>query len=53
VAAAGEKADNIAARLVVESVKPLMAGAERLTLALDVTPTQRYVPHIQGAGVHD
>ena len=35
-----------------EVVKPLVGGAERLTLALDDTPTQRYGPHVQGAGVH-
>jgi DDE superfamily endonuclease len=52
VAAAGKKADSIAARLVLEAVKPLVAGAERLTLALDDTPTPRYGPQVQGAGVH-
>jgi DDE superfamily endonuclease len=52
VAAAGKKADSIAARLVTESVKPLVAAADRLTLALDDTPTKRYGPHVQGAGVH-
>src|SRR5689334_3673793 len=52
VAAAGKKADSIAARLVIEAIKPLVDRAERLTLALDDTPTQRYGPHVQGAGVH-
>jgi hypothetical protein len=52
VAAAGKKADSVAARLVVETVKPLVAGADRLTLALDDTPTERYGPHVQGAGIH-
>jgi hypothetical protein len=52
VAAAGKKADSIAARLVIEAVKPLLKGARRLTLALDDTPTKRYGPHVQGAGVH-
>jgi len=52
VAAAGKRADSIAARLALESVKPLVSGAERLTLALDDTPTPRYGPHVQGAGVH-
>jgi hypothetical protein len=52
VAGAGKKADSIAARLVVEAIKPLAAGAERLTVALDDTPTRRYGPHVQGAGVH-
>ena len=30
----------------------MLSGAERLTLALDDTPTQRYGPHVQGAGIH-
>ena len=29
-----------------------MAGAGRLVLAVDDTPTERYGPHVQGAGVH-
>jgi hypothetical protein len=52
VAAAGRKADGIAARLVIEAIKPLIKGAGRRTLALDDTPTRRYGPHVQGAGVH-
>jgi hypothetical protein len=52
VAAAGKKAESIAARLVLAVVEPLLSGVERLTIALDDTPTQRYGPHVQGAGVH-
>lgn len=52
VAAAGTKAGTIAAHLVLTVVKPLVSGVERLTLALDDTPTKRYGPHVQGAGVH-
>ena len=52
VASAGKKADGIAARLTREAVKPLVAEADRLTLALDDTPTPRYGPHVQGAGIH-
>jgi hypothetical protein len=52
VAAAGKQADLIARRLLTEVVRPLLAGATRLTLALDDTPTKRYGPHVQGAGVH-
>ena len=33
-------------------VRPLLKGATRLTLALDDTPTKRYGPHVQGAGIH-
>jgi hypothetical protein len=52
VSAAGKRADSIAARLAHEVVNPLVAGAVRLTLALDDTPTERYGRHVQGAGVH-
>ena len=52
VAAAGKWADHIAWRLFVEVVRPLLADATRLTLALDDTPTKRCGPHVQGAGVH-
>jgi DDE superfamily endonuclease len=52
VAAAGRKADLIAARLANDAVRPLVQGAARLTLAIDDTPTERYGPHVQGAGVH-
>jgi DDE superfamily endonuclease len=52
VAAAGKKAGTIAAYLVTSVVEPLVSGTARLTLALDDTPTPRYGPHVQGAGVH-
>jgi hypothetical protein len=52
VAAAGKKAETVAAYLVLWVVEPLLGGVERLTMALDDTPTQRYGPHVQGAGVH-
>jgi hypothetical protein len=52
VAAAGKKADCIASRVLTGVVRPLVSGASRLTLALDDTPTKRYGPKVQGAGVH-
>src|SRR5512135_2940964 len=52
VAAAGKRADRVAAFLSLAVIKPLVAGSERLTLALDDTPTPRYGPHVQGAGIH-
>src|SRR5436305_1776797 len=52
VAAAGKRADRVARRLLTEVVRPLLKGAKRLTLALDDTPTKRYGPHVQGAGIH-
>jgi hypothetical protein len=52
VAAAGRKADSIAVRLLNEVVAPLANGSGRLTLAIDDTPTRRYGPYVQAAGVH-
>jgi hypothetical protein len=52
VAAAGKRADRIARRLLTEVVRPLLKGATRLTVALDDTPTKRYGPRVQGAGIH-
>jgi DDE superfamily endonuclease len=52
VAAAGKQADRVAWRLFAEVLRPLLKGASRLTLALDDTPTRRYGPHVQGAGIH-
>jgi hypothetical protein len=52
VAAAGKKAETVAVYLVLEVVKPLVSGAGRLTLAIDDTPTPRYGPQVEGAGIH-
>src|SRR5262245_51643643 len=52
VAAAGKKAETAGAYLVLAAIKPLVSEAERLTLAIDDTPTQRYGPYVQRAGVH-
>jgi hypothetical protein len=52
VAAAGKRADLIAAQLAHDAVRPLAPGAGRLTLAIDDTPTPRYGPLVEGAGVH-
>ena len=52
VAAAGTRTDLIAAHLAHEVVKPLVAGPDRVTFAIDDTPTERYGRHVQGAGVH-
>ena len=52
VTAVGKRTDLMAAHLLREVVKPLVAGADRLTFALDDTPTERYGRKVQGAGVH-
>jgi DDE superfamily endonuclease len=52
--AAGRRAADLAARLLCGTLKPLMAQApgEHLLFAIDDTPTARYGPCVQGAGVH-
>ncbi len=52
VAAVGKRTELMATHLTREVVKPLVAGADRLTFALDDTPTERHGRHVQGAGVH-
>lgn len=52
VAAAGKRADGIAARLACVVLRPLLSGMTRLVFALDDTPTKRYGPEVQGAGRH-
>jgi hypothetical protein len=52
VAAAGKRTQRIATALLLELIKPLVANASRFVLAIDDTPTKRYGPHVQGAGIH-
>lgn len=52
VSAAGRRADGVAARLVHDVLKPILAGMDRLVFGIDDTPTPRYGPQVQGAGVH-
>jgi DDE superfamily endonuclease len=52
VAAAGKKAVAISALLVALANKPLLGGLSRIMVAIEDTPTQRYGPFVQGAGVH-
>src|SRR5205085_2145962 len=52
--AAGRRAEALAHRLLCGALKPLMRRdpGDRLLLAIDDTPTARYGPQVQGAGVH-
>jgi hypothetical protein len=51
LAALGRGADLLAGHLLQRAVQGLAADGP-LLFALDDTPTQRYGPHVQGAGVH-
>src|SRR6516162_10828052 len=50
VCAVGREASHLAVSTVL-AVKPLLVGP-RLTVATDDTPTPRYGPEVEGAGVH-
>ena len=51
IAAIGRKAKPIATRLLLLLLKRLPSG-DHILLALDDTPTKRYGPKVQGAGIH-
>jgi hypothetical protein len=52
--AAGRRAEGLAYRLLARVVRPLLERlpGDRWLFGLDDTPTARYGPHVQGAGVH-
>jgi hypothetical protein len=50
VCAVGRKTDSMAIT-VVDVVEPLFKG-KRLTVGIDDTPTKRYGPWVEGAGIH-
>jgi hypothetical protein len=52
--AAGRHAEALAHRLLCLALKPLMrlSAGDHLLFAIDDTPTARYGPQVQGAGVH-
>jgi hypothetical protein len=51
IAAIGRKAKPMATRLLLLLLKRLPSG-DHILLALDDTPTKRYGPKVQGAGIH-
>jgi hypothetical protein len=50
VCSIGRRADDVAAS-ALHAVRPLL-GPGRLRLAIDDTPTPRYGPQVEGAGIH-
>ena len=52
--AAGRRATDLASRLLCGTLKPLMAQTpgDHFLFAIDDTPTARYGPCVQGAGIH-
>jgi hypothetical protein len=52
LAALGQRTDHGAARLAHAVLKPRLNQVDRLLFALDDTPTERYGPQVEGAGIH-
>jgi DDE superfamily endonuclease len=52
--AAGRRAERLALHLLLAVLKPLMRrlAGDHLLFAIDDTPTARYGPKVQGAGIH-
>ena len=48
----GRRAARMATRLVLFILRPLAQGRSRLLFGLDDTPTRRYGPCVEGAGIH-
>jgi hypothetical protein len=51
VCAVGRESDAMAISVVTDVVRPLLK-AKRLMVGIDDTPTQRYGPEVEGAGIH-
>jgi hypothetical protein len=51
VCAVGREADRMAITVVTDVVRPVIKS-KRLLLGIDDTPTQRYGPCVEGAGIH-
>jgi hypothetical protein len=47
----GRKVDSIASLLLARALQVIVPG-ERVLLGIDDTPTKRYGPEVQGAGIH-
>lgn len=51
--AVGRKAESLSTTMLLTVVQsPAVATNERLCFTLDDTPTARYGPHVEGAGIH-
>jgi hypothetical protein len=48
----GRKCDDVAMRLVLGVIKPMLVDERRILVAIDDTPTKRYGPEVEGAGIH-
>jgi DDE superfamily endonuclease len=51
VCAVGREADSMAISVVLDVVEPLLK-TKRLRVGIDDTPTKRYGPWVEGAGIH-
>jgi hypothetical protein len=52
IGSVGRRADRLATVVLTAIDRVLAAAPDRYVFALDDTPTKRYGPHVEGAGVH-
>jgi hypothetical protein len=52
IGSVGRNAEAMAATVLLEVEHSAAAGDEAITLAIDDTPSPRYGPHVEGAGLH-
>jgi hypothetical protein len=52
VCAVGRDIDSMAITVVVDVLRPVLQANKRLLVGIDDTPTQRYGPWVEGAGIH-
>jgi hypothetical protein len=48
----GRKVRSLASLLLIQVIRAIPLGDGRVLLAVDDSPTKRYGPHVEGAGIH-
>lgn len=48
----GRKVKSLASLLLIQVIRAIPLGDGRVLLAVDDSPTKRYGPHVEGAGIH-
>lgn len=48
----GRKVKSLASLLLLQAMQTIPLGDDRVLLAIDDTPTKRYGPRVEGAGIH-
>ena len=48
----GRKVRSLASLVLIQVIRAIPLGDGRVLLAVDDSPTKRYGPHVEGAGIH-